>query len=98
HQTHPRPLLIVHGGVYLVDDLMKKLALPVQNKQGLRVTPPEPIGIITGALAGTANKPLLAWAVKKQLPAAGLSLADGGITQATQLAEEMSCVGDANPG
>lgn len=98
HQTHPRPLLIVHGGGYLVDDLMKKLALPVQKKQGLRVTPPEQIGIITGALAGTANKTLLAWAVKKQLPAVGLSLADGGITQVTQLAEELGCVGDAKPG
>ena len=49
HQTHPRPLVIVHGGGYLVDDLMKKLALPVQKKQGLRVTPTEQIGIITGA-------------------------------------------------
>ncbi len=60
--AHQRPLIIVHGGGCLVDELMKKLALPVQKKNGLRVTPADQIDIITGALAGTANKTLLAWA------------------------------------
>ncbi len=36
------------------------LNLPVKKKDGLRVTPADQIGIITGALAGTANKTLLA--------------------------------------
>ena len=31
-EAHQRPLLIVHGGGCLVDELMKKLALPVQKK------------------------------------------------------------------
>ena len=59
-EKHERPLVIMHGGGCLVDDLMKKLALPVVKKNGLRVTPADQIDIITGALAGTANKTLLA--------------------------------------
>ena len=63
-EAHQRPLIIVHGGGCVVDELMKQLNLPVQKKNGLRVTPAEQIDIITGALAGTANKTLLAWAKK----------------------------------
>jgi hypothetical protein len=40
----------------VVDELMKQLNLPVKKKNGLRVTPADQIDIITGALAGTANK------------------------------------------
>ena len=57
--SHSRPLVIVHGGGCLVDSLMKKLQLPVVKKQGLRVTPADQIDIITGALAGSANKTLV---------------------------------------
>ena len=35
-QSHQRPLVIVHGGGCLVDDLMKQLNLPVVKKNGLR--------------------------------------------------------------
>ena len=61
-ESHQRPLVIVHGGGCVVDELMKGLNLPVKKKNGLRVTPADQIDIITGALAGTANKTLLAWA------------------------------------
>lgn len=50
-EAHQRPLIIVHGGGCVVDELMKQLNLPVQKKNGLRVTPAEQIDIITGALA-----------------------------------------------
>lgn len=97
-QQHRRPLAIVHGGGFLVDDLMKKLALPVVKKNGLRVTPADQIDIITGALAGSANKTLLAWAKKHAIPAVGLCLADGGMTQVTQLDEALGRVGKAEAG
>ena len=69
--------MIVHGGGCVVDELMKQL-FAGGEKNGLRVTPADQIDIITGALAGTANKTLLAWAIKHQINAVGLSLADGG--------------------
>ncbi|MGF7482666.1 acetylglutamate kinase [Providencia sp. SP181] len=97
-QTHKRELVIVHGGGCLVDELMQKLQLPVVKKQGLRVTPADQIDIITGALAGTANKTLLAWSIKHQLPAVGVSLGDGQSAVVTQLNDELGHVGNAKPG
>lgn len=97
-QQYQRPLVIVHGGGCLVDELMKKLNLPVVKKAGLRVTPADQIDIITGALAGSANKTLLAWAIKHNINAVGLSLADGGSVSVTQLSEELGNVGKAEAG
>ncbi|MEX0447400.1 acetylglutamate kinase [Xenorhabdus sp. SGI246] len=97
-KTHKRPLVIVHGGGCLVDDLMQKLQLPIMKKQGLRVTPADQIDIITGTLAGTANKTLLAWATKYRLPAVGLCLGDGGVVKVSQLDEELGHTGKAYPG
>ncbi|GAB2946820.1 acetylglutamate kinase [Hafnia psychrotolerans] len=97
-QQYQRPLVIVHGGGCLVDELMKKLNLPVVKKAGLRVTPADQIDIITGALAGSANKALLAWAIKSNINAVGLSLADGGSVSVTQLSEDLGNVGKAEAG
>ncbi|MDF7662442.1 acetylglutamate kinase [Erwiniaceae bacterium L1_54_6] len=95
---YQRPLIIVHGGGCLVDELMKKLALPVKKKNGLRVTPADQIDIITGALAGTANKTLLAWAKKYGINAVGLCLGDAGLVNVAQFDEELGHVGNATPG
>ncbi|CQD96372.1 acetylglutamate kinase [Yersinia intermedia] len=97
-EKHERTLVIMHGGGCLVDDLMKKLALPVVKKNGLRITPADQIDIITGALAGTANKTLLAWAVKHNINAVGLCLGDGGTVSVTLLDAELGHVGNAQPG
>ena len=97
-EKHERPLVIMHGGGCLVDDLMKKLALPVVKKNGLRVTPADQIDIITGALAGTANKTLLAWAVKHDINAVGLCLGDGNTVSVTPLDAALGHVGKAEAG
>jgi len=93
-----RPLVIVHGGGCVVDELMAKLALPVVRRNGLRVTPADQIDIIVGALSGSANKTLLAEAKKHQLLAVGLSLADGNSTAVKQISTDLGCVGQASPG
>ncbi|KOO02605.1 acetylglutamate kinase [Vibrio nereis] len=93
-----RRIVIVHGGGYLVDDLMNNLQLKTVKKDGLRVTPYEQIGVIAGALAGTANKMLQGQAIKDGLNAVGLSLADGGLCQVTELDPELGAVGKATPG
>lgn len=97
-RDYQRPLVIVHGGGCLVDELMRQLDKPVVRRNGLRVTPPDQIETITGALAGTANKTLLAEAKKHQITAVGLCLSDGDITEVEQLSEELGHVGDAKPG
>ena len=77
---------------------MKQLNLPVKKKNGLRVTPADQIDIITGALAGTANKTLLAWAKKHHIASVGLYLGDGDSVKVTPLDKELGHVGLAQPG
>lgn len=93
-----RALVVVHGGGYLVDDLMLALDIKVQKKDGLRVTPKDEINYVAGALAGTANKLLQGQAVKAGIQAVGLSLADGGLCKLTEIDPELGCVGKASPG
>ncbi|MCK6263178.1 acetylglutamate kinase [Vibrio sp. ZSDE26] len=97
-QQAQRQIVIVHGGGYLVDDLMAQLNLKTVKKNGLRVTPYEQIPVIAGALAGTANKLLQGQAIKDGLNAIGLSLADGGLCQVEELNPELGAVGKAVPG
>lgn len=96
-QSH-RPVVILHGGGYLVDELMEKLQFEVVKKDGLRVTPFEQIPVITGALAGTANKMLQSQAIKNNLISVGLCLADGGLCQVSAFDPELGAVGLAKAG
>ncbi|CCN70340.1 acetylglutamate kinase [Vibrio nigripulchritudo SFn118] len=96
-QSAQRAIVIVHGGGYLVDDLMGKLQLATVKKDGLRVTPYDQIPVIAGALAGTANKLLQGEAIKSGVKAVGLSLADGGLCDVTELDPELGAVGNATP-
>ncbi|QCI17467.1 acetylglutamate kinase [Buchnera aphidicola (Acyrthosiphon lactucae)] len=97
-KSYKRHILIIHGGGSLIDNLMKKLSLPVKKKNGLRVTPSEHINIITGVLAGTANKTLLAWALKYNINSVGLCLADGKSVNVEKLDQNLGHVGKALPG
>ncbi len=97
-KDNQRPIVLVHGGGCLVDDLLKGLGLKSEKKNGLRVTPFDQIPYITGALAGTANKLMLAKAKSMGVNAVGLCLSDGGITKVTQLNEELGAVGSATTG
>ncbi len=93
-----RPIVLVHGGGCLVDDLLKGLNMKSEKKNGLRVTPFEQIPFITGALAGTANKLMLAKARSMGVDAVGLCLSDGQMTNITQLDPELGAVGSATVG
>jgi acetylglutamate kinase len=96
-QQFPRPLVLVHGGGCLVDDLLKALGKTSTKKNGLRVTPADQIPYVVGALAGTANKQMMAEAIAQGLNPVGLSLADGGLCDVTQLDPELGNVGDCKP-
>ncbi|AWH90775.1 acetylglutamate kinase [Buchnera aphidicola (Melanaphis sacchari)] len=93
-----RHILIVHGGGRLIDDLMDKLSIPIEKRNGLRTTPAEYINIITGVLSGTANKILLSWALKYKIDSVGLCLADGKSVIVKQLNKNLGNVGQAMPG
>ncbi|BAH82899.1 acetylglutamate kinase [Candidatus Ishikawella capsulata] len=97
-----RPIVIIHGGGCLIDEMMNTLNLPITKKNGLRYTPTDQIDLVTGILAGTANKKLLACAKKQNINnVVGLCLGDGTIAHVIQLNEELGNVGKIranNPG
>jgi len=88
-----RPLLLVHGGGVIVEDLLNKMNIVSKKKEGLRITPFDQIPYVVGALAGTSNKLLMAKALQAGLSAVGLSLADGFSCKVTQLDPELGAVG-----
>lgn len=96
-QQHYR-VVLVHGGGALVEDLMQKLNLSSDKIDGLRITPPEHMPYISGALAGTANKQLCALAIQAGLQPIGLSLADGNLTRCAKINPQLGAVGQAEPG
>ncbi|MCE2594341.1 acetylglutamate kinase [Motilimonas cestriensis] len=92
-----RPLILVHGGGIVVEDVLSKMGIKSEKKNGLRITPFEQIPYVAGALAGTSNKLLMAKALQAGLSAVGLSLADGFSTKVTQLDPELGAVGQCEP-
>jgi len=95
--THQRPLLIVHGGGVIVEDVLNKMNIKSEKKNGLRITPFDQIPYVAGALAGTSNKLLMAKALQAGLSAVGLSLADGFSCSVKQLDPDLGAVGVCSP-
>ncbi len=72
-----KQVVLVHGGGCVVDEMLAQAGFTTAKKHGLRVTPKEQIALISGALAGTVNKAIVATANSMDLAAVGLSLNDG---------------------
>ena len=96
-EKQQRPLLLVHGGGVIVEDVLHKMNIVSQKKNGLRITPFEQIPYVAGALAGTSNKLLMAKALQAGLSAVGLSLADGFSCNVTQMDPDLGAVGVSTP-
>ncbi|MFQ6371964.1 acetylglutamate kinase [Shewanella sp. YIC-542] len=90
-------VVLVHGGGYLVDEQLKANGMETVKLEGLRVTPPEQMPIVAGALAGTSNKILQGAAVKAGVVAVGMSLADGNLVEANIKDERLGLVGEVTP-
>jgi acetylglutamate kinase len=71
-------VIVVHGGGKAVDRLLERLNMPVERKQGLRITPLDQMELIAGVLAGSVNKNIVAGLLKRGVKAVGLCLGDGG--------------------
>jgi len=92
-----QPVVIVHGGGCIVDEMLAQAGFSTEKKQGLRVTPKAQMPIISGALAGSVNKAIVASAASLKLPAVGLSLTDGQMVQCQLSAMELGQVGIPKP-
>ncbi len=92
-QKQDRMVVLVHGGGDQVQSLMKALNRPSLKHNGLRVTPPQDMPIVTGVLAGDLNKSLVAQMKALAIHAVGISLADGDIADCKQKDTVLGSVG-----
>ncbi|MBO2567659.1 acetylglutamate kinase [Shewanella algae] len=95
--AHGQKVVLVHGGGYLVDEQLKANGMDTVKLDGLRVTPPEQMPIIAGALAGMSNKILQAAAIKAGVASVGMSLADANLVDAVIKDERLGLVGEVSP-
>lgn len=92
-QLDNKQVVLVHGGGCVVDEMLAQAGFSTEKKHGLRVTPKEQISLISGALAGTVNKAIVATANSLSLAAVGLSLNDGDMISCTLSTQGLGQVG-----
>ena len=77
--------VVVHGGGRAVSDWSRRLGLPVEQRDGLRVTTPEIAQLVEMVLGGPMNRLLVTALRTAGLDAIGLSGVDGGLLTAQPL-------------
>ncbi len=78
----PGPVVVVHGGGRAITELSDRLGLPVERRDGLRVTTPAVAAAVEMTLAGPANRAVVAALRRAGVDAIGLSGVDGGLLTA----------------
>jgi acetylglutamate kinase len=73
---------VVHGGGRAVSEWSRRLGLPVEKRDGLRVTTPEIAALVEMVLSGPINRLLVSALRAAGLDAVGLSGVDGGLLTA----------------
>jgi acetylglutamate kinase len=79
------PAVVVHGGGRAVNEWSRRLGLPVEKKDGLRITTPEIAQVVEMVLGGPVNRLLVTALRAAGLDAIGLSGVDGGLLAAQPL-------------
>lgn len=79
------PSVIVHGGGQAVSAWSQRLGLPVEKKDGLRITTPEIAQIVEMVLVGPMNRLMVTALRAAGLDAIGLCGVDGGLLTAQQI-------------
>ena len=89
------PVVVVHGGGQAVSAWSRRLGLPVEQRDGLRVTTPEIAQVVEMVLGGPMNRLLVSALRDAGLDAIGLSGVDGGLltAQPIQQGSELGEVG-----
>jgi len=88
------PVVVVHGGGRAVSALSRRLGLPVEKRDGLRVTTPDVAEVVELVLAGPANRLVVAALRAAGLDAIGLSGVDGGLFTARPAPGDLGYVGE----
>ena len=85
--------IIVHGGGNDITRLCGQLGLPIEFKNGFRVTPPEVMEIVKMVLIGKVNQELVTQMNEHGHIAVGLNGSDGLLIRAVPISEEMGLAG-----
>ena len=85
--------VIVHGGGNAISRAMDMLNLPVEIKDGQRVTSPEAMNVVRTVLMGEVNQELVEALNRHGNFAVGVSGADAGVIVAEQASPELGRVG-----
>lgn len=72
-------LVVVHGGGPEMDDVSRRLGVPVERVGGRRVTTPEALDVAVMVLSGRTNKRLVSSLLDAGVDAVGVSGEDGGL-------------------
>jgi acetylglutamate kinase len=88
------PLVVVHGGGRAITALSERLRLPVEKRDGLRVTTPEIAAVVEMVLAGPINRQVVAALRAAGLDAVGLAGVDGGLFTAQRAPGNLGHVGE----
>jgi acetylglutamate kinase len=87
------PAVVVHGGGQAVSAWSRRLGLPVEQREGLRVTTPEIAQLVEMVLGGPMNRLIVTALRVAGLDAIGLSGVDGGLLGA-QLLQNGNVLGE----
>lgn len=94
-------VVVVHGGGADITRWQERLALPVEWRDGLRVTTPEGMQVAAMVLSGWLNKRVASAFMEAGRPAVGLSGEDGGLLRALRKdggrLGEVGSVGSVDP-
>jgi len=88
------PAVVVHGGGQAVSAWSRRLGLPIEQRDGLRVTTPEVAELVEMVLGGPMNRLLVGALRAAGLDAIGLCGVDGGLLTARPLAGGLGEVGE----
>lgn len=88
------PVVVVHGGGQAVTALSRRLSLPVEKRDGLRVTTLEIAEVVEMVLGGPVNRVLVSALRGAGLDAIGLSGVDGGLLTARPVDGGLGHVGE----
>ncbi len=88
------PVVVVHGGGRSVSALSRRLGLPVEKRDGRRVTPREVAEVVELVMAGPVNRHVVTALRAAGLDAVGLSGVDGGLLTAQSAPGGLGHVGE----
>ncbi len=86
-------VVVVHGGGAAVNAMSQRLGLPVEKRDGLRITTPEISAVVEMVLTGPVNRGVVAALRTAGVDAIGLAGTDGGLLAADPAPGDLGQVG-----